>query len=265
MVVASIYAEYLPNLKQVSVNITLTSPCNVQTRAVITDDGNIFSFSHEGHTYDIDLPSSVPNQSINLASHSKQDICLRFSSPPTHDERNILEPEPWTAPRLPANVSVICAACQEVIVRNVREWKDLPSGGWADMMELWHCHKPDVPNANGNAGLGKGYGAGNSLQPGEGVGLVDAGAFLFLKQGCEGAQVSMKMHFYGLCPPQSTIKVPMQFEVGRKEGDLLLSLVMSSIQMPNSDIDLDEPSSPAARGLEMHHPHLYFNVVFLRL
>src|SRR5690606_5003164 len=42
-------------------------------------------------------------------------------------------------------VSIYCANCNATLVENgkVSAWKDLPSKNWAEMMDFWHCHKPD--------------------------------------------------------------------------------------------------------------------------
>lgn len=57
-------------------------------------------------------------------------------------------PLPWTATDLraePGKFSLRCQ-CDSKIVNSpsIFEWKALPSENWAEMMDFWHCHKPDT-------------------------------------------------------------------------------------------------------------------------
>ena len=187
----SAYAEYLPNLRQVSIHVALPTPSIPQTTATFTNNGSTFSFTHEGQMITVDLPAPVFTTPIKLPELGSRELSFRFPTPPPAAQNGSFEPEPWTALSLPSSVCLSCSKCDHVVINNVREWKDLPSGGWADMMELWHCHKPDVPHAKvENAGKAKGYAAGNALVPARGTGLVDAGAFHFLGEDCDGTEVS---------------------------------------------------------------------------
>ena len=99
---------------------------------------------------------------------------------------------PWGARDLEeARVRVGCRYCGVKIVSGgkmgdkigVKEWRDLPSESWAEMMEFWHCHKPDSGDhgddlrKNGDV-QEKGYAASNAIRAVEGVGLVDMSSFL---------------------------------------------------------------------------------------
>ena len=87
-----------------------------------------------------------------------------------------------------------CKNCEGVVLQReaVREWKDLPNENWAEMMDFWHCHKPDEHHLHGHehevGGL-KGYAAGNRLKAAQGVGFVDLTGFLLSEQDCAGAKV----------------------------------------------------------------------------
>lgn len=57
------------------------------------------------------------------------------------------------------------------------------------MMELWHCHKPDVENAEvSSASSMKGYAAGNIIGPKPGAALVDVGHLVVSDEDCVGMQ-----------------------------------------------------------------------------
>ncbi|KAL4882757.1 ubiquitin-conjugating enzyme E2-binding protein [Aspergillus karnatakaensis] len=76
-------------------------------------------------------------------------------------------------------------------------WKDLPSGNWAEMMDFWHCHKPDPHEEHGAGGTAqhaiedenskvKGYGASNQVLATPGTVLVDVATFLVSDVDCKG-------------------------------------------------------------------------------
>ncbi|KAL8735873.1 MAG: hypothetical protein Q9181_002651 [Wetmoreana brouardii] len=82
---------------------------------------------------------------------------------------------------------IACRACQALLVKeSVQNWKDLPSENWAEMMDFWHCHKPDTDDvfAHQTSGVHKGYGAANSIEPTAGIGLVDITCLLMMQQDC---------------------------------------------------------------------------------
>ncbi|PWY88025.1 hypothetical protein BO94DRAFT_556471 [Aspergillus sclerotioniger CBS 115572] len=88
---------------------------------------------------------------------------------------------PWTATDMSPATRLRCLACGEGVLDEGKVWKDLPSGNWAEMMDFWHCHKPDLPKeAEKSEGDGedpnalvKGYGAANQVVAMEGSVLVD--------------------------------------------------------------------------------------------
>jgi len=88
-------------------------------------------------------------------------------------------------------------------------WKDLPSADWAEMMDLWHCHKPDkhenghedengkgnddhqkrwvekVPHSNDENGVVKGCGEVNQVTALPGTVLVDVSSFVVADGDCK--------------------------------------------------------------------------------
>ncbi|RAH54200.1 hypothetical protein BO85DRAFT_379789 [Aspergillus piperis CBS 112811] len=99
---------------------------------------------------------------------------------------------PWTATDMSAHTRLRCVKCHSPILNEGKVWKDLPSGNWAEMMDFWHCHKPDPPEEEKNKGgedpnaVVKGYGAGNQLVAVEGTVLVDVTSFLVKGVDCLG-------------------------------------------------------------------------------
>jgi hypothetical protein len=105
---------------------------------------------------------------------------------------------PWDGASLKdtKDVEMCCKSCRGTIVSKdaIAEWRDLPNENWAEMMDFWHCHKPDehhLHNHTHEAAVGsKGYAAGNRLKASEGVGFVDLASFLFRAPDAEGVRVS---------------------------------------------------------------------------
>ncbi|RAK78706.1 HECT-type E3 ubiquitin transferase [Aspergillus fijiensis CBS 313.89] len=138
---------------------------------------------------------------------------------------------PWRAPDMRPGTRVRCRRCESVVLDQPARsaegwvWKDLPSGNWAEMMDFWHCHKPDPEGGHehgdgeGEGGLDageqqqrqqqqqqqqqgakaggggrsedpnatvKGYGAANQVVATVGTILVDVAAFLVAVKDCWG-------------------------------------------------------------------------------
>lgn len=123
---------------------------------------------------------------------------------------------PWTARDMSPSVRVGCRDCKADILRSFHccasdsaaqgdsmggwTWKDLPSGNWAEMMDFWHCHKPDPREESNGMTHGserldgmspdehnsqvKGYGAANSVVSTPGTILVDVATFLVSEVDC---------------------------------------------------------------------------------
>jgi hypothetical protein len=102
---------------------------------------------------------------------------------------------PWTAADMSPTTRLRCCGCENIVLDTRSEgwtWKDLPSGNWAEMMDFWHCHKPDPPNGHGHGededpnAQTKGYGAANQVVATAGTVLVDVATFLVSEADCRG-------------------------------------------------------------------------------
>ncbi|PYH41943.1 HECT-type E3 ubiquitin transferase [Aspergillus saccharolyticus JOP 1030-1] len=124
---------------------------------------------------------------------------------------------PWRAMDMGPSTRVRCRGCQGIVLDQPQSpagegeagkaaasggggwvWKDLPSGNWAEMMDFWHCHKPDPEDGHDhghhdhaaggrledpNATV-KGYGAANQVVATLGTVLVDVATFLVAAEDC---------------------------------------------------------------------------------
>ena len=149
---------------------------------------------------------------------------------------------PWSAATLGSETRLRCRQCQNILLRsrleldddlslecgeessrgkkgsNGRIFKDLPSQNWAEMMDFWHCHKPDEPGHNhghehthGDSGAHqdpkmaqdqngtvKGYGASNRVVATPGTVLVDVSSFVVAEE--DGVGLNKVSLVYSLFP-----------------------------------------------------------------
>ena len=195
----TLYAEHLLNIRQVTIFATLESGTNRETRAELSSDRRSLSLTHDGETATIYLPSEIAG-SASLTLPVARSKVLSFRLQVTEDVAKLGRPElrhnndvPWLAASLSHETTVACRECKMIIVKppSISIWKDLPSENWAEMMDFWHCHKPndheshltDAPSSM------KGYAASNGLRATPGTGLVDLSYLLTCEQDCSAIQV----------------------------------------------------------------------------
>lgn len=217
-----LYAEHLVNIRTLSIQISLATPSNDSTEAHISTDGQTLSCSHEADIARIQLPAHVAGNSgadvLKLPSSTWKEASFRFKideSAGPHDHFNALQTAesiiPWTATSLSNDFEIRCKTCSAVLVRRGRidSWKDLPSENWAEMMDFWHCHRPDVPHSHDHTHANvprKGYSADSTLSLVPGVGMIDPVDFLFVPQDCDNLTVgphygfsSSRIYFPSAC------------------------------------------------------------------
>ncbi len=196
MALIYVYAELLLNIRQVTVFATLPSNCNEGTHFDVGSDRKTLHVQHEDEEATIELPCHiVRDPALNIPLTPTKELSFRLGVDVAVGLPSLAKSEtdrqaPWPASKLTAETELACQSCGNLLVKDLTDWKDLPSGGWADMMDFWHCHKPSLEISNGiSAGSTKGYAASNDLGPTSGVGVVDVGHFLVAKGDCIGLQV----------------------------------------------------------------------------
>ncbi|KAI1924847.1 hypothetical protein LOZ58_002524 [Ophidiomyces ophidiicola] len=165
-----VYCELLPNICQVTIYVTLPhcsltldwgdeSPelCTLE----VTQERDQILISSEGQKQLLRLPARLSLASLRMSpvilgrayeqSHgtSKQeDLLFRF--PVNEIDRDMQPPDiriPWSAKEMSPGTRIKCRFCGNMLLAaegaNEIEWKDLPSANWAELMDMWHCHKPD--------------------------------------------------------------------------------------------------------------------------
>jgi ubiquitin-protein ligase E3 D len=194
-----LYAEFLSNIRQVTLYASLVSSKNNETKIQLLSDKQSISLSHDGETATILLPTKIAGSAqLTIPTYCAKELSFRLQvaeaiwplqSSTTSDNNEA----PWSARTLDPRVQISCRACKNLVIESstINTWKDLPSEYWAEMMEFWHCHKPhdDHGSHKSEDNTSKGYGASTHIVAEPGIGLVDASSFLFTEEDCRGVQV----------------------------------------------------------------------------
>ncbi|KAI5291305.1 hypothetical protein KEM54_005484 [Ascosphaera aggregata] len=172
-IIPQVYAELLPNIRQITIYISFpaaTSSAIEETRS----KGCSISLSNSGDGMllrygDRFLRSRLPARAAWPTQEAKE-ISIRIPADLSSDEAafaNASVEVPWSAKDIQTGTRIGCSNCHHELLRahtydteQSREWiwKDLPSANWAELMELWHCHKPDSPhNLDNNMAISELY------------------------------------------------------------------------------------------------------------
>ncbi|POS83883.1 hypothetical protein EPUL_004168 [Erysiphe pulchra] len=261
-----IYAELLLNIRQISVLAVLETPCNTSTKAKLSDDGQQFILLHNGRLQTLHLPGkSLPNFRLQFPVLGSIELSWRipWAAEATDISRydSHLSDVPWSAKCMDSQTELTCRVCNEVILERgtIKIWKDLPSEDWAEMMDFWHCHKPDdhkdgmnsikctnCPklSTHNDCLVERAYGANSKISAQPGVGLVDITTFLLRKEDCSKIQIEKPgFSFRG---HRSVKCLQCQTELGYYDTDFLgIKFYKWRIQYTNS-LNPDSLSSSAS-------------------
>ncbi|KAJ5738384.1 hypothetical protein N7493_001539 [Penicillium malachiteum] len=234
-----LYSELLLNIRQVSLYLSYNKPSTLVTLCpelqVLKSRSEInFSlpeyFPHA--TRIIKLPARVSdatpqvfvlNEPLSTTDRSEgqsHEYSFRMQIDPTDPvlmpkEQLIDNHVPWTATDMSISTRIRCRACGSPFLSTSTShniglhdqdsslgwiWKDLPSGNWAEMMDFWHCHKPDprdndqspegraVSKSDEQVAQAKGYGAASHIKAVTGIIFIDVTSFILAASDCIGLQ-----------------------------------------------------------------------------
>ena len=236
-----VYAELLSNIRQISVIATLDTPCDASTNVVLSANRREVILHHHGDTTSLKLPGAVvSNSRLQEPMLGSRELSWRLpvAGPPSRPnaEDAVSNGAPWPAKDLKEDIEFSCRSCGAVVLKKgiIKSWKDLPSENWAEMMDFWHCHKPDVPETNGNGhaeyshddlNVNRGYGANAKFTATLGVGFVDLTTFLVTESDCSSIEVS--------CFPSSSICILVKTGIKKATKPCFSdSMAWSPIQIP---------------------------------
>ncbi|KAK3393183.1 ubiquitin-conjugating enzyme E2-binding protein [Podospora didyma] len=209
---SSIYAELLSNIRQISLAVSLRSPSDGSTRVAVTADGSDVELRHQGEMQRLALPAKIAHGGAVLPINTQGVSTLTWRlplDPTSSQQKNTTDGDaaPWSATDLEAGSAVTCRQCGAVVVDRdaIKVWKDLPSENWAEMMEFWHCHKPNEAehhsHENGKADdrslAARGYGASSNISAQNGVGFVDLTTLLFSESASASLTFSTSGYEHG--------------------------------------------------------------------
>ncbi|CAN6605744.1 hypothetical protein TRVA0_003S00496 [Trichomonascus vanleenenianus] len=206
MAVLRYLAEYLARIRSVALSIEVEDGLNVEQLVFQSTEKAIVHYTKDGesHTAEIVLPEQVSAsvaERIYSTDVETKTLSYRFPASPELLEHSkpmsfLDNPNvrmPWPASELNSQewIQVVCGGCSTVIIKakRITRWQQLPSEHWAEMMDFWHCHKPDEGHDHFNPNY-----AVNRFVPKTGVGMVGMSYFLI----CPGDIVNTALD-KGMC------------------------------------------------------------------
>ncbi|KIW20442.1 hypothetical protein PV08_01017 [Exophiala spinifera] len=193
-----LYAEALTNIRQLTLHASLQSEKNEHTKIFISSDKKIITAVHDGESSSIYLPTQISGTAnVTLPTDKRTEFSARLQIDDVSQLRDKQDEPgssevPWSATELTPDAAIQCKRCSADIVQSgkINTWKDLPSDHWADLMDLWFCHKPHQGlSAHDHAAESKGFSAKSQVVTNIGVGLVDTVSFLLHREDCLNLQV----------------------------------------------------------------------------
>ncbi|KAK4999158.1 hypothetical protein LTR66_001762 [Elasticomyces elasticus] len=206
-----LYCEYLLNIRAITITASLSTLSDQETKFTLSSDRTSLTLAHHDDIATIALPTVVAaNAAASLASPAAPSKQLSFRLQLQEIEPDSLRDRvsvgndnlvPWSASTLRPGTSIHCARCETVLAEkhSITQWKDLPSEGWAEMMEFWHCHKPDIKHEHAHQDphpvprtplqSKKGYGATSKLQAVQGQGFIDTAHLLVHPDDCRNVEI----------------------------------------------------------------------------
>lgn len=195
-----LYAELLIHIRQLTLHASLHTEKNEGTKILLSSDKKFVTALHEDEVASIYLPTQISG-TANLTFPTKRqtELSTKLQIEDLHHLQEAIEAAagvqvPWPATDLHKETSISCKACGQAIIDpgRVSDWKDLPSENWAELMDLWFCHKPhENRQDNVEAAASKGFSATSTLGVVSGMGLVDVLSFLLHPDDCHDLQVSL--------------------------------------------------------------------------
>ncbi|KAJ5336855.1 hypothetical protein MYU51_006053 [Penicillium brevicompactum] len=234
-----LYAELLPNIRQITIYVSLPESAafdEIRPNVQLSESRKAITVSLPAPFQDItetmklparasypskrDLETQGANRFVKTSGGNRE-FSLRVH---VDDNDEVLAPRdeliddfvPWTADKMSGSTRIRCRHCDQHFLGSLSAststsdqdeenneswiWKDLPSGNWAEMMDFWHCHKPDPHEGHekdeketalrieDETAHTKGYGADSQVVAISGTVLVDVATFLLAESDCIGLE-----------------------------------------------------------------------------
>jgi ubiquitin-protein ligase E3 D len=206
-----LYVEVLTNIRQANFYASLETQKNEGTHIDIASDKKTITVTHDGESASIYLPTEISGTAaVSIPIDRGKEMSIRLE---LADIKNMPTVEngsgdgaPWSANDLSPNTQLRCRVCKAEILTNElpMDFKALPSEHWAEMMDIWHCHRPaeEEPNhekAEKEAADLKGYGSSTKVKAAAGIAFVDTTSFLLAEQSCRNVEVGPALFLTCIC------------------------------------------------------------------
>ena len=208
----NLYAEVLTHIRQVTVHATLRTARNKDTKVDVSSNKRVITVQHEGENASLYLPTQIAGTAgmvLEGFREGRKEVSLRIAvedrdganGDGEHGASQMSEDDgvPWSASEMNdggGDVAGRCKACETVVMDlgKVRQWRDLPREGWSELIDYWHCHKPDAEegdlSADANANRTNGLLSGTPVGLKRGIGLLDITSLLVHDEDCTNLRVS---------------------------------------------------------------------------
>jgi ubiquitin-protein ligase E3 D len=226
-----LYAELLIHIRQLTLHASLETEKNEHTKILLSFDKKIITALHEGESASIYLPTQIAGTAnITFPLKKRTELSTKLQIEDLHQLEQALEASsgvevPWTASGLGSDASIYCKSCSSQIIKahSVTEWKDLPSENWAELMDLWFCHKPhEGHHDESGPAESKGFSARSKLGVVPGVGFIDVVSFLVHPDNCSGIKVRTASPSFLVNPWRQERSLPFSSReaIGQDSGTL---------------------------------------------
>jgi ubiquitin-protein ligase E3 D len=177
-----IYAELLLHIRQLTLHASLEEDKFQGSEVRVSSDKKVINVEYGDVTASIYLPTQIKGTAnITFPTQRRTEFSTKLQIEDLNELQQVIDasPEiqvPWTASTLSSDTTLLCKACHSTILEagTVIEWKDLPSENWAELMDLWFCHKPhEHDHDDATAAESKGFSAQSKVINQQGMGLVD--------------------------------------------------------------------------------------------
>jgi len=194
-----LYAEILTHIRQLTLHASLQTEKEEGTKLDVSTDKKVISVTHDGETQKLYLPTQISGDAqITFPLKKKTEISARVQIEDEHEWKCMINHEieaPWVAADLSINTAIRCRSCEASIVSAgaIKQWKDLPSENWADLMDFWFCHKPHDEDQNDaqEAATAKGFSSRSTLAISTGIGMADLISIVLHLNDCSNVKVSI--------------------------------------------------------------------------
>lgn len=195
-----VYAEILTHIRQLTIYASTGSQKQLGTKLRLATNEEVVIIVHEGQQQSIRLPTQIAGKARTVCStFETAELSVRLDIDEKDQWRNEIATQvqaPWSSSVLGRTTSIQCRACRAQVLKSyqVGVWKEMPNENWAELMELWFCHKPHDEHApaEDEAAAAKGFSSRSRLVATPGVGMTDLVSFVLHQTDCSNIKVRIR-------------------------------------------------------------------------